>query len=91
QNLPLITHGLSVKPSNPASLPLSICFYVNRPEDVRLYVVDVSGRVVKRFRGLRRGYNEVRWYGEGEVHNGVYYVLLEVGGERHIRRVVLVQ
>ena len=91
QNLPLITHGLSVKPSNPASLPLSICFYMDRPEDVRLYVVDVSGRVLKRFRGLRRGYNEVRWSGEGEVCNGVYYVVLEVGGERHIRRVVLVQ
>ena len=64
---------------------------MDRPEDVRLYVVDVSGRVVKRFRGLRRGYNEVRWHGEGEVCNGVYYVVLEVGGERHIRRVVLVQ
>jgi len=62
---------------------------VDRPEEARLYVVDVSGRVVKRFRGLRRGYNEVKWNGDGEVRNGVYFVVLETGGKRYTRKVVL--
>ena len=81
--------------SNPVRLPVEVVFYLEEvpDRDARLRIVDVTGRVVRAFRGLRSGYNKVIWDGRDDrgepVSRGVYFIMLERDRRKWVRRVVL--
>ena len=96
---PLAGARLSLRPPmpNPSSGPVRIAFTLDRPEVVDLRVFGVDGREVARLaRGAwDPGGHEVTWSGRdargADVHAGVYFVRLAVGGGVETRRVVRFQ
>ncbi len=91
--------GPLVDLSNPFEPGASIMFYVNglvgRAVPVRLGIYDVRGRKVRTLaEGARvAGPAEVVWDGRDErsrpAPSGVYFVTLETGGRRTVRKLVL--
>jgi flagellar hook assembly protein FlgD len=67
------------------------------PGRVRLTIVDVTGRLVRTVTEETRGAgdHQDRWDGRDErgreVPSGVYFSVLETGGESYRRRLVLVR
>jgi hypothetical protein len=65
--------------------------------EVRVSIVDASGRLVRTLVNERQaeGVHEVRWEGKDSnneaVASGVYFCVLDVGGERRIRKLVLLK
>ena len=64
---------------------------------VRISIYDMSGRLVKKvFKGERSsGYYEVRWDGRGEgsmrVPSGVYFINLQCGDFRDVKKAILLK
>jgi Calcineurin-like phosphoesterase/Secretion system C-terminal sorting domain len=80
---------------NPFNPSTNIVFSLNREDDVRLSIYDLSGRLVTVLAEGRwpAGTNEVRWEGRNQIEqsvpSGVYLVRLQVENEIRIGRIVL--
>ena len=86
---------LSQNTPNPFNPSTTIRFSLSAPGNVDLRVVDMGGRVV---RNLRRDYFEsgqygVAWNGRDNsgtrVASGVYFAVLNEGGDLHTRKMVV--
>ncbi len=92
----LSASGLSAQP-NPFNPQVNISFGMKTADVVRLYVVDVRGRMVRRIADQRLGAGEHRlgWDGTDEggrpLAAGVYWLCLEKTGARETREVVLLR
>ncbi len=82
-------------PFNPSTtIPFTVASDDSR---VRLFVLDAAGRVVRTlFNGAKpAGSHTVRWDGRddrgGAASSGVYFCVLDVGGERRTRKMVLLK
>jgi hypothetical protein len=93
----LVLHPNRPNPFNPQttisySLPAR-----STDANVRLSIVDASGRLVRTLVNEKQtsGVHEVSWEGKGvnneAVASGVYFCLLDVGGERRTRKLVLLK
>jgi flagellar hook assembly protein FlgD len=84
-------------PFAPASGGTRLTVALSAAGDVRLAIYDVAGRLVRSLVDGHRaaGTHPVRWEGRNDagraVAPGVYYVRLEVAGERVVRSVVHVR
>lgn len=80
---------------NPFNPSTKIVYSLDREQEVRLSVYDLSGRLVTVLdEGVRpAGVNEVAWDGVSALHqpvpSGVYLVHLKAGEQTRVRRVVL--
>jgi hypothetical protein len=76
----------------PYELPAS-----SRPERVRLWILDTAGRIVNTLVDEKQGGGSYRVVWEGKdargqaVASGVYFYVLDVGGERRTRKLVLLK
>lgn len=76
----------------PYDLPASA-----KPERVRLWILDIAGRVVATLVDEEQGGGSYRvpWQGRDDrgqaVSSGVYFYVLDVGGERRTRKLVLLK
>jgi len=82
---------------NPCREASSLSFSLARESDVRVHVYDVAGRTVRVIDGGRRsaGRHTARWDGRARdgtrVGSGLFFVSLEVDGERFAPRRLVVQ
>ena len=80
---------------NPVRAAARVAFTLERPAMVRLDVYDVGSRRVATLiaGGLAAGRHERQWSGVDDagqrVATGIYFLVLEVGGERSVARVML--
>lgn len=91
-------NGLSLRNfPNPFNPVTRITFSLHATAHVSLVVYDVSGKKVCRLvdRGLPPGHHEFAWMGSDDggrrVGSGVYFVTLKTGGQRAVRKVVLIK
>jgi hypothetical protein len=87
------TLSLAAAP-NPARGPLAVTFALAQAADVRVDVLDVSGRAVARLlhEQLGPGTHRLAWNGRGDrgrLAPGVYLIDVRAGEQRETRRVVL--
>ncbi len=81
---------------NPSGTGFLLGYYAGEHQNVKLEVLDVSGRVVRRIEGLGAE-GETLWDGTGvdgkEVGPGVYFVRLLVGerAEGDVEKVLLLR
>jgi hypothetical protein len=86
-----VLHQNAPNPFNPGT---RIDFDLNLPARARVAIYDIRGRLVDELldRELPPGPHSVSWNGKGgtnPVASGVYYYVLETGGHRYTRRMVL--
>jgi hypothetical protein len=93
----LALHQNHPNPFNPQTtisydLPAS-----SKPERVRLWIIDISGRVVRTLVDEEQagGSYQIEWQGRDDrgeaVSSGVYFYVLDVAGERRTRKLVLLK
>jgi hypothetical protein len=78
--------------SNPVmSGGTGLSFYLPTPGTVRLRIVDVAGRLVANLsqEHLSAGHHQVFW-GAQDVSAGMYFAVLEIGGERQVAKLTVV-
>ena len=83
---------------NPAKGDYTILnFRLKKSTKVKITVYDLAGNPVKVLYNKKgqAGMNEVRWYGKNKkgkkVVQGVYYVVIMIGKERHVKKVLIVR
>lgn len=82
---------------NPFNPSTNVAFEIPRASDVRLTVLDVSGREVRTLahRPYAAGFHSIRWDGcdtRGHaVESGVYLARLQAGGRTQSRRMTLIK
>jgi hypothetical protein len=86
-----VLHQNAPNPFNPGT---RIAFDLNLPARARVAIYDIRGRLVDELldRELPPGPHSVSWNGKSgtnPVASGVYYYVLETGGHRYTRRMVL--
>jgi flagellar hook assembly protein FlgD len=97
-----IETGLALHPNRPNPFNPQTTISYSLPAsasdaEVRVSIVDASGRLVRTLVNERQseGVHEVRWEGKGAndeaIASGVYFCVLDVGGERRIRKLVLLK
>ena len=80
---------------NPFAIETGVRLELDRPQSVRLTVVDAQGRVCRTLvdRALTAGLHTIPWDGRnaahGELANGVYFFRLEADGAEAVGRVLL--
>lgn len=80
---------------NPFNPGTTIAFELNTPDHARLEIYDVHGAIVRRLvdADFPAGAHRVFWGGEdrdgGNVSSGVYFYVLDTGGHRYSRKMVL--
>ena len=83
---------------NPLRPGTEMAFTIPRSGPVELRVIDVSGRVVRTLLDEKvheAGRHRVSWDGRDgsghDVASGIYFAVLEAGGERRVRRMAVVR
>jgi hypothetical protein len=82
---------------NPAVDATSITYSIDRPGAVRLLVYDASGRLVREIeRGVTpAGEHSYLWDGRDQhgrrVASGTYFYVVEAGGERQAKKLVMLR
>ncbi len=91
------TLSLGLLGANPVRGNAALNFSLPQSGSVRLYLVDVSGRVVRTLvdGSLRAGPHAASWNGQDEsghtVPSGLYFARLEAEGKSLVRRVLMVR
>jgi hypothetical protein len=84
-------------PFNPQTVIPYDMPHSNQRERVRLWILDISGRVVTTLVDEEQsgGSHRVTWQGQDDrgeaVSSGVYFYVLDVGGERRTKKLVLLK
>lgn len=82
---------------NPFNPTTRIEFTLAKKSNTRLAVYDLSGRLVRVLldKELQKGTHQSSWDGKTDqgyrISSGVYFILLESGGEASSKKVVLVR
>ena len=93
----LVLHQNHPNPFNPQT---SISYELPNASErvrVRMWILDISGRVVAKLVDEEQsgGSHEVRWQGKDDrgraVSSGVYFYVLDVAGERRMKKLVLLK
>lgn len=93
----LALHQNHPNPFNPQTTILYDLPYGDASERVQLVILDVAGRVVRRLvdEPQSGGAHHADWEGKDDggqaVSSGVYFYVLDVGGERRTRKLVLLK
>ena len=98
-NAPASARGVVVAHNNPNPFnpKTGITFALDRAGDVNLQIFDAKGRLVRTLaaRGFDAGSHTLEWNGRGNdgesVASGIYHYVLEVGGARQARSMVLLK
>lgn len=98
-NAPASARGVALAQNNPNPFnpKTSITFALDRGADVNLQIFDAKGRLVRTLaaRGFDAGSHTLEWNGrsdDGEsVASGIYHYVLEAGGARQARSMVLLK
>jgi hypothetical protein len=87
----LSSFAISSAYPNPFNGMVSIEYEIDREADIRLTIHDLQGRVVRElFRGhLSFGRYSSIWQAK-DIPSGLYFIMLESGGRRQIKKVLLI-
>ena len=83
--------GLSAAWPNPSKGGTSISYAVARTTDVKLQILDVTGRVVDVIASGTHapGRYTAKWRGRPSNAAGMYFIRFDAAGQRFVRRVVI--
>lgn len=76
---------------NPFSSSTNIQFYVNKSENVNIYVFNILGQVVEHFTNLNfsQGMHNINWHPNG-IASGTYFISVNIGEKMLTKKVLLV-
>ena len=94
-----LAHAFGLQPSypNPFNLSTSIPYEIDTAAEVTLRILDLRGyEVYRRTLGIQQpGYYQQRWDGitknDRVARSGIYFVILEQGDQRDIRKITLLK
>nr|WP_255474089.1 T9SS type A sorting domain-containing protein [Pontibacter qinzhouensis] len=82
---------------NPFSDKITFAFETKQKEQVRVSILDLSGKVVAYLldASLAPGAHEVEWNGTGQkgkhLTSGMYFYSLQIGKQKQVKRVALIR